>query len=159
MFFFSWRLSTSKRAHNGSRMFFHYRAWNSKRRRIFNKSFDTRTSCGSSSPIVQFYDKEIGSKSALCVYRDLTTNHIHFVVNGKKGMVSFNSGAPDFCYGYVRLSSRGSSSEIQVTLMREIDEGKRSRDQGFSQILGAFEILILNSLRAMLPETIWILLN
>ena len=131
MFFFSWRLSTSKRAHNGSRMFFHYRAWNSKRRRIFNKSFDTRTTCGSSSPIVQFYDKEIGSKSALCVYRDLTTNHIHFVVNGKKGVVSFSSGALDYCHGYIRLSLRDSSSEIQVTLLPEMDEGNRSHDQEF----------------------------
>lgn len=59
-------------------------AWNSKHRRIFNKPFDSRTSYGSSSPIVQLYDEDIRSKSVLCVYRDLKTNHIHFVINGKK---------------------------------------------------------------------------
>ena len=93
--------------------------------------FDSRTTYGSSSPIVQFYDKDIGSKSVLCVYRDLKTNHIHFVVNGKKGVVSFSTGALDYCRGYVRLSSRDKSSEIQVTLLPEMDEGNRSHDQEF----------------------------
>ena len=111
---------------------FYYRAWNSKHRRIFNKPFDSRTSYGSSSQIVQFYDKDIGTGSILCVYRDLKTNRVHFLINGKKGVVSFSSGAPDFCYGYVRLSSTGSSSEMRVTLQSEKDEGKRSLDQVFS---------------------------
>ena len=123
---------TNKRAHNGSLCFFPYRAWNSKSKSIFNKPFDSRTSCGSSSQIVQFYDKVIGTGSVLCVYRDLKTNRIHFLVNGKKGVVSFSSGAPDVCYGYVRLSSTGSSSEIKVTLQPEKEEGKRSLDQVFS---------------------------
>ena len=111
---------------------FYYRAWNSEHRRIFNKPFDSRTSYGSSSQIVQFYDKDIGTGSILCAYRDLKTNRVHFLINGKKGVVSFSSGAPDFCYGYVRLSSTGSSSEMRVTLQSEKDEGKRSLDQVFS---------------------------
>jgi len=102
---------------------------------------------------VQFYDKDIGTGSVLCVHRDLKTNHIHFVINGKKGVVSFSSGAPDFCYGYVRLSSIGSSSEIQVTLLPEKDEGNRSPDQGFSLVLSTFKIRLLKGLRAMLPGT------
>ena len=82
---------------------------------------------------MQLYDEDIKSGSVLGVYRDLKTNHINFVINGKKGVVSFSSGLSGFCYGYVRLSSRGSSSEIQVTLLPEImDEGNSSLDQGFS---------------------------
>lgn len=56
-------------------------------------------------------------------------NRIHFVINGKEGTVSFSIGAPDFCYGYVRLCSRGSDSKIQVTLMPEEDESNRPRDK------------------------------
>ena len=44
-------------------------------------------------------------------------------------MASFSSDAPDFCFGYVCLESRGRISEIQVTLLPGIDEGKRSRDK------------------------------
>ena len=80
---------------------------------------------------MQYYDKDIETGNVLCVYPDLKTNHIHFVINGKKEVVSFSRGALDFCYGYVRLSSRGSSSEIQVTLRPEIDEGNRAHDEGF----------------------------
>ena len=114
-------------------MFFHYRAWNSKHRRIFNKPFDSRTSYGSSLQIVQFYDKDIGAGSVLYVKRDLKTNRIHFVINGKKGGVSFSSGVPDFCFGYVRLKTMDSNSKIQVTVLPEL-EGNRSPNQGLTKV-------------------------
>lgn len=107
----------------------HYRAWNSENRNIFSKPFDSKSRHGSMSQIVQFYDKDIGTGSVLCVYRDPKTNCIHFIINGKKGTVSFSSDAPDFCFGYVYLKSRGSSSEIQVSLQTVIDGGNRSPDQ------------------------------
>ena len=107
----------------------HYRAWNSESRNIFKKPFDSKTNYGSISQIVQFYDKDIGTGSVLCVYRDQKTNRIHFIINGKKGTVSSSSYAPDFCFGYVYLKSRGRSSEIQVSLQTVIGGGNRSPDQ------------------------------
>ena len=112
---------------------FHFRAWNSKYRKIFNKPFDSRTSYGSSSQIVQFYDEDIGTGSVLGVYRDLGTNHIRFVVNEKKRKVSFSSGAPDFCYGYVRLKAIGSDGKIQVTVLPEV-KGNRSPNQVLAKV-------------------------
>ncbi|KAL9966433.1 hypothetical protein ACROYT_G024506 [Oculina patagonica] len=94
-------------------------AWNSKSKQIFYKPYDSRTNYGSSSQITHLYDNDIVSGSILCIYRNLQTNRIHFVINGKEGMVSFNVSAPAFCYGYVRLCSRGSDSKIQVTLRPE----------------------------------------
>ncbi|KAJ7384114.1 Caspase 8, apoptosis- cysteine peptidase [Desmophyllum pertusum] len=91
-------------------------------RRIFNRPFDSRSCHGASSAIVQFYDNKIRSGNVLCVYRDLKTNRIHFVINGKEAWVSFSSGAPDVCYGYVRLSSGGNDSNIQVTVVQEKEE-------------------------------------
>ena len=112
---------------------FHFRAWNSNYRKIFNKSFDSRTSYGSSSQIVQFYDEHIGTGSVLGVYRDLETNRIHFVVNEKKRKVSFSSGAPDFCFGYVRLKAIGSDGKIQVTVPPEV-KGNRSPNQVLTKV-------------------------
>ena len=106
-----------------------YRAWNSKLRKIYNKPFDSMASYGASSHITHFYDTDIRSGSVLCIYRDLKTNRVHFVINGVDAWVSFSRSAPDFWYGYLRLSSSGSDSKIQVTLVPEKDEGKRSHDQ------------------------------
>lgn len=107
---------------------FYFRAWNSKYRKIFNKPFNSRTSYGSSSQIVQFYDEDIRTGSVLGVYRDVKTNQLHFVINEKEGMVSFSSGAPDVCFGYVRLNTKGSDGKIQVTVLPEI-KGNRSPKQ------------------------------
>ena len=73
-----------------------------------------------------FYDKEIETGRVLCVYRNLKTNRIHFAVNKKEVTVSVGNGAPDFCYGFVRLWSYGNDGKIQVTLMTEEDKGNRS---------------------------------
>ena len=67
------------------------------------------------------------------VYRDLKTNYIYFVANEKKGMVSFSSGAPDLCFGYVRLKTIGSDGKIQVTVLPEI-KGNRSPNQALTKV-------------------------
>lgn len=82
---------------------------------------------------MQFYDDDIGTGSVLGVYRDLKTNHIHFVINEKKGMVSFSSGAPDVCFGYVRLNTKGNDSKIQVTVLQEM-KGNRSPNQALTKV-------------------------
>ena len=82
---------------------------------------------------MQFYDEDIGTGSVLGVYRDLRTNHIHFVINEKKGKVSFSSSAPDFCYGYVRLKAIGSDDKIQVTVLPEI-KGNTSPKQALTKV-------------------------
>ena len=85
---------------------------------------------------MQFYDKDIGTGCVLCVYRDLKTEELHFVINEKRETVSFSSGAPDFCFGYVRLNTKGSNSKIQVTVLPDwIGGTTRSTNQGIARAL------------------------
>ena len=84
---------------------------------------------------MQFYDEDIGTGSVLGVYRDLRTNHIHFVINEKQGKVSFSSSAPDFCFGYVRLKAIGSDGKIQVTVLPEIKGNRSSPNKVTDQVL------------------------
>ena len=70
------------------------------------------------------HDRGIKTGSDLSVYRDLKSKTIHFIVNGKEQKVSCCRNDPDFCYGYLRLSSKDSYSRIQVTLVPgDKDEG------------------------------------
>ena len=82
------------------------------------------TSFAASSRITHFYDRDISNGSVLCIYRDLKSNRVHFVINGEEGWVNFSRSEPDFWYGYIRLSSTGNGSKIQVTLGPGEDLGK-----------------------------------
>ena len=108
-------------------MTFHFlifRGWSSQQKQIFKKTFDSKTSFAASSQITHFYNRDIRNGSVLCIYRDLKSNRVHFDINGEEGWVSFSRSEPDFWYGYIRLSSTGSGSKIQVTLVPEEDLGK-----------------------------------
>ncbi|XP_027041822.1 uncharacterized protein LOC113669936 [Pocillopora damicornis] len=95
--------------------------WSSQQKQIFKKTFDSKTSFAASSQITHFYNRDIRNGSVLCIYRDLKSNRVHFDINGEEGWVSFSRSEPDFWYGYIRLSSTGSGSKIQVTLVPEED--------------------------------------
>ena len=70
------------------------------------------------------HDHGITTGSILSVYHDLKSKTVHFIINGKEQRVSCCGNDSDFCYGYVRLSSKDNYSRIQVTLVPEDkDEG------------------------------------
>ena len=76
---------------------------------------------------MSFYNKSIKSGDDLCVYRDLKTNRIHFVINGEEAKISFSKDVPDRCFGYIRINSPTNDSSIQLTLTKE-GKGKRVAD-------------------------------
>ena len=104
--------------------FLTFRGWSSQQKKFFKKTFDSRTSFAASSQLTHFYNRDIRNGSVLSIYRDLKSNRIHFDINGEEGWVNFSQNEPDFWYGYIRLSSTGSGSKIQVTLVPEKDQGK-----------------------------------
>ena len=97
---------------------YRYRAWNSKSGQIFTKSFDSRNAYGTAVQIMH-HERGITTETALSVYRDLKSKTVHFIVDGKEQTVSCSGNGADFCYGYVRLSSKDNDSRIQVTLVPE----------------------------------------
>ena len=99
-----------------------YRAWNSKSEQIYRKPFDSRNAFDSAVQIM-YHNCKITNGSILSVYRNLKTNTIHFVINGKEQKVSISGKGPDFCYGFLRLSAKGGGSEVRVTLFPVINEG------------------------------------
>ena len=101
---------------------FTYRAWNSKSRQIFCKPFDSKNNYGTAAQIVH-HDCNITNGSILSVHREPKTKTAHFIVNDGEQIVSISGNGPNFCYGYVRLHSKGSDSKIQVTLIPEKDKG------------------------------------
>ncbi|XP_066029289.1 uncharacterized protein [Pocillopora verrucosa] len=96
--------------------------WSSQQKKFFKKTFDSKTSFAASSQLTHFYNRDIRNGSVLSIYRDLKSNRIHFDINGEEGWVNFSQNEPDFWYGYIRLSSTGSGSKIQVTLVPEKDQ-------------------------------------
>ena len=106
---------------------YRYRAWNSKSRQIYHKSFDTRNS---HSPAVQIihHDCDITTESVLSVHRDLKSKTVNFMINGKEQSVSFSGNGPDFCFGFARLCSEDNDSKIKVTLVpkQEEEEGTQT---------------------------------
>ena len=104
--------------------FLTFRGWSSQQKKFFKKTFDSKTSFAASSQLTHFYNRDIRNGSVLSIYRDLKSNRIHFDINGEEGWVNFSQNEPDFWYGYIRLSSTGNGSKIQVTLVPEKDQGK-----------------------------------
>ncbi|RMX57946.1 hypothetical protein pdam_00024050 [Pocillopora damicornis] len=96
--------------------------WSNQQKKFFKKTFDSKTSFAASSQLTHFYNRDIRNGSVLSIYRDLKSNRIHFDINGEEGWVNFSQNEPDFWYGYIRLSSTGSGSKIQVTLVPEKDQ-------------------------------------
>ena len=109
---------------------YRYRAWNSKSRQIYHKSFDTRNS---HSPAVQIihHDCDITTESVLSVHRDLKSKTVNFMINGKEQSVSFSGNGPDFCFGFARLCSEDNDSKIKVTLVpKEEEEEEEEEEEG-----------------------------
>lgn len=101
-----------------------YRAWNSKTRTVFKKPFDSMKSYGASSQNVTcFYNKGIKRGDNLCVYRNVKTNRVHFVINGEESKISFSRDVLDHWFGYIRINSESKYSSIQLSLWADKGNG------------------------------------